>query len=354
MIKLIAPYKIANTGSATMKDVINFLDNTSYFGIDTEASGNFKLGVFGMNMIMLQIGNEFNQFVIDTRYNDVKVLSKYFNSKRILKIGHNLKFDAQVLKKHGIIMNNIYDTMVSSMSRYTGLDASHSLVACAQRHLGLNIDSAQLDLFIPATSKAIRNTFQYMQYEDFTPAQVFYGAKDVQIACLLKYALEKEIEKEKLTKSLALEDKFALVLADMEYVGIPVNTTKWMNLISKAEDSAIEMEELLNEMISSFSEPINWNSSKQVIKVFKELGIPTQIVDKKSKKGELAFKDSVGAAVIKKYAMRFPIIPIYIRYKEYKKLFTSYGIKFLAKINPVTNRIHSNFIQILVIWDFTK
>lgn len=347
MIKLVAPYRIENIERASMKDVINFLENATYFGIDTEASGNIKLGVHGLNLVMLQVGDEHTQYIIDARYNDIKVLNKYFVSKKLLKIGHNLKFDAALLKKYGIVFNNIYDTMVASMVLSTGLDVRHSLVECGKRYLDINIDSNQLNLFVPATSKAIRSTFSNIMYEDFSIEQIYYGAIDVEIACLLRTATEKHIELNKLSKVLKLENKFALVLADLEHTGIPVNTTKWLNLIAKAEDSALEMEDLLNEHISEFSPPINWNSSQQVVKVFKHLGIPTQIIDKKSKKGDIEYKDSVGAATLKKYINRFPIVATYIKYKGYKKLHSSYGIKFLAKINPVTNRIHSNYIQII-------
>lgn len=345
MIKLVAPYKIEGTQSATMKDVALFLDDCSYFGIDTEASGNIKLGIPGMKLLMLQVGNEHTQYVIDTRYNDIKILNKYFISKRIIKVGHNLKFDAQLLRKSGITFNRIYDTMIASRVLSTGIDLRHSLVECGRRFLNIDIDSNQLNLFIPTTSKAIRGTFQSIAYEDFTIPQVLYGAKDVEITCLLYHATLKDIVGNRLTRILALENKFTLVAADKEYNAIPVNTTKWMNLISRAEDLALDAEEQLNDAISEFSDPINWNSSKQVVKVFKQLGIPTQIIDKKSKTSE--FKDSVGALVLKKYVHRFPIISIYLKYKGYKKLHTSYGIKFLSKVNPITNRIHSNFQQIL-------
>lgn len=358
MIKLIAPYKLDGVEQGTWNDLIEFLNNTKYFGIDSETSGNFDWGPHGMKLVMLQISDERNQFVIDARYYDIKKLEKYFRSKKWLKIGHNIKFDAQVLKKEGIIMNNVFDTMVVSNLLTKGLteeykrgkwrDLSHSLVACCRRYLDIDIDSNQLNLFMPEVNKSVRTSFKNILYEDFNLSQVIYGGQDAEMPVRLYHTMLPKIKEQGLSKVVNEENKYSLVLADTEYAGIPCNSTKFMNLIAIAGDKAVELEEQLNEEIAEFSDPINWNSNPQVSKVFKHLGIPVTILDKKAlEQGDVIYKDSVASIHMKQYSEKFPIVDMYLKYKEYRKLHTSYGLNFLSKINPITNRIHSNFMQLL-------
>lgn len=84
------------------------------------------------------------------------------------------------------------------------------------------------------------------------------------------------------------------------------------------------------------------------MELFKELEIPTQIVDKdKSTDTETVYKDSVGKAHLGKYRNKYPIVEQYLSYKELQKLISSYGEKFLRHINPVSGRLHTSFYQIL-------
>jgi len=72
------------------------------------------------------------------------------------------------------------------------------------------------------------------------------------------------------------------------------------------------------------------------------------IVDKeKSTEDETVFKDTVGEVHIAKFSKGFPIIKDYLDYKHLSKLVSSYGLKFLRYVNPVTGRVHSDYRQIL-------
>lgn len=340
-IKLIAPYTVEGIQNSSIKELKEWLKSTKVITIDTEASGNFNHGVFGMNMIMLQIGNEHTQFVIDTRYYDISFINKVLESNAYLKIGHNIKFDTNLLRNSiGAVMNNVFDTMVSERVLTLGSSESYSLSAVVMKRLGINIDSNQLNLFLPYVSKKIRNTFS--STEDFTAAQIIYGALDVEMTHRLYKEQIMQLKLQGLSKFAKVQNDFVLVVAEMEYNGIPINTTKWMNLYNKNKEALSVIEAKLAEY-----ESINWNSSKQVIKVFKKHNIPTNIIDKKKSKDTTIYKDSVQALHIKKYSDEYPLVKLYLEYKELIKSTTSYGVKFLDNINPFTNRIHTNIIQLL-------
>ena len=81
---------------------------------------------------------------------------------------------------------------------------------------------------------------------------------------------------------------------------------------------------------------INWSSSKQVIPLFKILGIKTKTFDKKTGKE----KDSIEEKVLTPQADQFPIIPLFLKYQGASKLVSTYGENWVKAVNPKTGRIH--------------
>lgn len=87
---------------------------------------------------------------------------------------------------------------------------------------------------------------------------------------------------------------------------------------------------------------INWKSPKQVIPLFKSLGLNLLAKDKET--GEL--KDSIEEKVIAPQAHLSTLIYLYIEYQGAKKLTSTYGQNVLDQINKVSKRVHTNFNQL--------
>lgn len=87
---------------------------------------------------------------------------------------------------------------------------------------------------------------------------------------------------------------------------------------------------------------LNWNSTQQLIPIFKMFGVNVEVDDKK--KG--GSKDSIDAKVLKPQKDKCPLIPLYLEYKEAVKVTSTYGESFLKQINPVSGRIHTNINQL--------
>lgn len=87
---------------------------------------------------------------------------------------------------------------------------------------------------------------------------------------------------------------------------------------------------------------INWKSPKQVIPLFKSLGLNLLAKDKET--GEM--KDSVEEKVVAPQAHLSTIIYLYIEYQGARKLTTTYGQNVLDQINKVSHRLHTNFNQL--------
>mgnify|MGYP001560667369 FL=1 len=160
---------------------------------------------------------------------------------------------------------------------------------------------------------------------------------------LIRKRQRKLLTKDSLHTCVELENMYLPVLAFIELGGIGFNEEKWVDNTEKYEVLHMEYEAKLKAI-----HDINWNSNKQTGQVLKDMGVPTAIIDKaKSADGVKVFKETVGALHIKKFENKWPIIKDYLEYKQLKKLGTSYGLKFLKHIHPVTGRIHSDYYQIL-------
>lgn len=88
---------------------------------------------------------------------------------------------------------------------------------------------------------------------------------------------------------------------------------------------------------------INWNSQKQVIPLFKELGINTEVVDKETGK----LKDSIDATVLNLQKNIHPLIDTYIDYSKAHKLTSTFGLNYLKFVNRATGRIHTTYKQLM-------
>ena len=71
---------------ATINEAVDYCAEQEVLGVDTETEGfDFTC----KQMIMFQIGDEHNQYVIDTRHVSIEPLRQILESKKIIKIFHN-------------------------------------------------------------------------------------------------------------------------------------------------------------------------------------------------------------------------------------------------------------------------
>lgn len=340
------------------------------------------LDPYTSNICMLQIGNSVDQFAIDVRdFNRKEIvdLISYIRDKNLKVIGHNLKFDLKMIVHHySVILENIYDTMLNEMILTTGLkNVGYSLEALTKRYLFFSYAKTnQLDLFgnnesVGLMTKDTRKQFVQLGDNPFSLQQIDYGLSDIIHTAKIANIQSTRVVDDKLTVVSRLEHKFLLTLVHQELNGFHIDTEMWKEQYernkSKLDLYYSELKEYIsNNNISQFLDfqltlfeaersndhvNINLASSKQVIELCKVLGIPTKVLDKTKKKredGEPSFKDTVEETHLKKYKDQYEIIPIYLKYRKYLKATGTYGLSFLEQhVNPVSNRVHSSFWQIV-------
>jgi DNA polymerase-1 len=167
MLYFIGPYQTRYT-PAELNDVIRFMEREDKFCFDTETTG---LDPHRSKVIMIQIGNEEFQFVIDARHVDVTPLLPYLESRDKMKIGSNLAFDYKMmLGNYGIRMQNLGDTMIREKVLETGRKTrGFGLKDLAKKYLKVNMP------------KEVRTEFTRIHNEPFDDRQILYGGNDGRI-----------------------------------------------------------------------------------------------------------------------------------------------------------------------------
>lgn len=332
-----------------VQDIISYFKNHKFIALDTETSG---LDPHSCELLSIQFGDFDQQFVIEYSPNILEKLKPLLLRKDVVWVLQNAKFDLQFFYKHDIILENIFDTYLAEGVLYCGFDDVK-----LPNYVRKSLDVLVLKYCGVLLNKSIRGTINRV---GLTDKVIEYGANDVKYLIPVMTSQMVKIKEDGLWGAVKLDNKFVKVLAYIEYCGIYLNKEKWL---AKMEDDSKKLSDMefalnkwvferfgdkyVNKQLDLFSAAkrcsLNWSSSKQIIPIFKELGVDTKVRDKKTGK----MKDSIEAKHIVKQVHVSPLIQMYIDYKKAQKLVTTYGQNFLDTINPKTGRIHATFWQIM-------
>lgn len=316
----------------TLDEVITHLDVPgSVLGCDTETSG---LRWLEETLLMLQIFNGKDLYLIDCQTVDIKPLEPIFKNENIVKIFHNTKFDYKFLKHNGIQTENVYDTMLVEKIIHGGRKGMRfALKNLMERYFNIEMD------------KEVRSSF-INHKGDFTKAQLAYGLDDVVKLLEIRDLQLKEVKRWDLHQVVKLENAATLALADIEYNGLYLDKEAWEAAAVKVKKRTDELFEKLDQAVADefpqYRErqmdmfgggrvaTINWNSPKQVLDLMQHFDPQLE---------------SAGAPALK-HLRKFPLIDMYVEYKEKSKLYNAYGPDFYKYLHS-DGRVHTNFDQIL-------
>ena len=317
------------------EEAYNKIAECGVIELDTETTG---FDPHTCNLLTQQFGTENDQFVIDNKTIDPMYFKPILESNRLF-ILQNAKFDLRFFLKLGINIRNVYDTFLVECILTTGLeDRKLGLDALAMKYCGAVLD------------KSIRGG---IHREGLTTRVVKYCADDV---TYLKQIMDKQMEQVKkynLENVVRLENQVTRVFARMEYTGISINKTKWLEIaeitgkgtleIEGKLDSILKAEPKLNKYIPKYVQTslfdyevrelgINWGSPLQKLNILKDLGFDT---------------DSTGDRFLQTNKDKHPLVKELINYNRYSKLESAFGKEFLKFVNRNTGRIHYDVWQIL-------
>ena len=243
-------------------------------------------------------------------------------------VGHNIKYDLHVLKRHGFTLPRVsFDTIL----------ASYLLFAHAHRH---NLDHLVMQLYdykkIPIGELLGSGKSQRTMAEVPIPEVATYCGQDVWFTLKLRQDLGQELEKRGLSNLLLeLEIPLLQVLFLMEEVGIYVDVAM---LKASGAEFAATSQGLAQEIFAACGETFNLNSPKQLSSVlYEKMGLkPT----KKTATGPSTSADALEALIA-----QAPFVRRILDWRQLEKLRSTYVDALPTFILPQDNRIHSTFNQ---------
>ncbi|EKD49149.1 MAG: hypothetical protein ACD_63C00254G0006 [uncultured bacterium] len=276
----------------------------------------------------------------------LKKLKPIFQSPKIKKMGHNLKYDVEVLENCGIDVKGIFfDTMIASYLLDPGTRA-HKLDQVAFAELGYEMQPIE-ELIGKGKKQLLFSQVPFKKAAE-------YSCEDSEITFRLAEILKKKLgdmatdqKKEKQFKVYERWDIKALyekienplieVLAQMERYGVLIDVD-FLQKMSKEFEERID--KIRKSIFEIAEEEFNINSTKQLRKIlFEKLKVSTEEI-KKTKTGF-----STAATELEKLRGKHEIIDHIFEYRELTKLKNTYLDALPKLVNKKTGRLHTNFNQ---------
>ncbi|MDZ7815548.1 MAG: DNA polymerase [Planctomycetota bacterium] len=193
-----------------------------------------------------------------------ELLSPLAESDKVIKVGHNLKFDMCFLRRSGIELKPPFGDSLVAAWLLTPEGSSLKLDDVARQYLGLSTVPIT-DLIGEGKNKA---SMDEVDLEELA----HYAAEDADIALRLHRILVKKLREEDLYEPYSeIELPLLPVLAEMECNGIALNTDRLERLGEKLQT---ELSELTSKIHEAAGEKFNINSPIQLAQIlFDKLGL---------------------------------------------------------------------------------
>jgi len=332
---------------STVEECLAYFKDKTSIQVDTETKGKDP---HSKRIVCLQLGDKYNQWVIDVRTVNILLFKELVESK--LALGQNIKFDYKFLRKAGILLNRCWDTMLAEAVLYCGYEKyGYGLDAICFRYLNITLD------------KSTRSSFLEIESEPFSDEQIIYAARDVMHLHGVAEMQWKKAKELNLLYCINLENEVLKALGDIEYNGMILNREKWLANTAKFQKEIEILEQKLDNLV--LGEPrlakhvpkfiqsnlfgfeerrlnINYASPLQIKGISHDLGFPIESTNdrelsklvKRDGKGEVTWSAHEFFAILQDY-------------RENAKVISTYGEGFLNYINKTTNKVHTSFWQVL-------
>jgi DNA polymerase I len=255
--------------------------------------------------------------------------AKFFRSSTKI-IGHNIKYDRQLFKNHGVEMQNIgFDTMVGAY-----------LIEPGKRVYDL--DSLALEYFnykkVPITDLIGKGKKQINFSEVLISEASLYSSEDADFTLRLKNRLEPRIRDLHLLPLMDdIEMPLIPVLGDMEATGFNIDID-FLHELSKEYGRKLRSVE--QAIYKECGEEFNLNSPQQLGKIlFEKLRL---ISTRRTAKGGAR---ATSVDVLLKLAASHPVPKMVLEYRQLQKLKSTYIDALPEMVNPATGRVHTSFNQ---------
>lgn len=326
-------YKMASTPE-DLDELLRELHAASIFAFDTETSDldphtSFLVGLSFSTKAHTGWYVPVSQNESEAK-NTLQFFAEIFADTTKTLVAQNYKFDYKMLRKYGIEpKNKLFDTMLAHY--VINPDGKHGMDSLSENYL--NYSPVSIETLIGGKGKN-QGSMAMLPPDSIKD----YAAEDADVTLQLSEIFRPELEKQGTTSVLEnIELPLVSVLANMEWEGVKIDK-EFLNNYSQALGK--EIDQLQTKIIELAGEPFNIDSPKQLgVILFEKLKITTEV--KKTKTGQYG----TGEDVLQRYLNNHEIVPLILDYRELRKLKSTYVDSLPNMINPVTGRVHTNFMQ---------
>jgi DNA polymerase-1 len=256
------------------------------------------------------------------------------------KIGHNLKFDAEMLALAGMPLGG--DKLDTLIAHYLlDPEAPHGLKELAANQLGVTMITYDQVTRKDAQKRGQQLSFDQVPIEDATP----YAAADADLSGELAARLLPDLDAAGLSKLLReVEMPLADVLATMELAGIAVDVELLARIGVEVDAQLRSIEERARAILTEatgdadVARGFNLASPRQLEEVlFDKLGLR---VIKRTKTAR-----STDAEVLEELADEHPLPAVVLEHRQLGKLKGTYLDALPKLVSPKSGRLHTNYQQ---------
>ncbi|OAT50824.1 DNA polymerase I [Providencia heimbachae] len=321
---------------------IEKLTSAPLFAFDTETDSldTQEARLVGMSFAIeaghaayLPLGHDYLDAPVQLPLDEVIALMKpILENEKILKVGQNLKYDAEVLENYGIELKGIaFDTMLESyvLNSVAGM-GRHDMDSLADRHL--NHKTVSFEEIAGKGKKQL--TFNQIALEEAAN----YAAEDADVTLLLHQALYPQLEAEPKLAHIFhnIEIPLVPVLVRMERKGVLIDASV---LAAQSKIITARLAELEKEAFELAGEEFNLASPKQLqVILFEKLQLP---IIKKTPSGAA----STNEEVLEELALNHALPKLLLEHRSLAKLKSTYTDKLPLMISPRTQRVHTSYHQ---------
>lgn len=255
-------------------------------------------------------------------------LKPILENPKIGKIGHDLKFEFNVLKNHGIQLRGIvFDTMLESYVLNSNANR-HDLDTLSLKYLG-----HKKIHYEDIRGKGVK---QIGFDEVAVDKAALYAAEEADTILKLHHKIYPLMDEKLKTVLNTIEIPLLTVLADMEYQGVLIDEHALQKHGARLKE---QMQTLCDEALQLAGRPFNLNSPKQLQEIlFDEQKIP---VISKTPTGQ----PSTAESVLQELAFDYRLPAVILDYRSLAKLVSTYIDALPRCINVKTQRVHTCYNQ---------
>ena len=345
-------------------EIVRSLDDVRVLAADLEAAGRFALrvipdapsamraGIVGMAFSIMSRRAQYVPFVHSASgggdlFDDtdgaperpgvdghaaLEALRAVLEEAAVRKVGHDLKFDAIILARHGMALRGIEtDTMIASYL----LDATrsaHLLEDLAIEHAGYKALREEDVCGRGARAVSFRDV-PVERTRDF-------AGERADLALQLSSTLQNLLEREELAVLYReLELPLIPVLVAIERAGVRIDTAA---LAAQSGRMDQELATLASSIYAQAGEEFNINSPRKLSEIlFDKLGMKTETIRRttKTKAQSTAFE------VLEELALTHDLPRLILAWRSLMKLKGTYIDALPQLVNPETGRVHTCFNQ---------